>query len=107
MAGMRVINRGTCRHCERPVIWGRLQNGRRRAFQSELVVASEVPERERFAVRKGGQAVIDLEGIKHDPQMLVLTPHYCREYFEHRQMRNVDRLSAMLPGDRSERPDWL
>ncbi|MCX5070848.1 hypothetical protein OOJ91_33930 [Micromonospora lupini] len=97
---MQVVNRGKCSDCKRPVIWGRLQNGRSRTFQPDLVKASEVPaEKERFAVRRGEPYVIDLEGIRHSPDMLVLVPHYCAEYRERRQNRNVDSLADLLPSD--------
>ncbi|KAB1110785.1 MULTISPECIES: hypothetical protein [Micromonospora] len=79
------------------MIWGVLQNGRNRTFQPDLVKASQVPEKERFAARKGKPYLIDLEGIDHDPNMLVLTPHYCAEYRTNRDLRNVESLSAMLP----------
>ncbi|MBM0201938.1 hypothetical protein JNW90_01545 [Micromonospora sp. STR1s_5] len=91
------MNRGTCTHCKQPVIWGVLQNGRSRTFQPELVMAHTVADKERFAVRNGRPFVVDLEGIRHDPDMLVLTPHYCAEYRTNRDLRDVDALANLLP----------
>jgi len=95
-----VLTRGICKYCEQEVVWGLLANGRYRSFAPELVTASEVPERERFALPRRGTYLIDLEGIRHDPSMKVLTPHYCASYKqakqEEREMRNVVRLADLL-----------
>ncbi len=96
---MPVVERGACGFCDGPVLWGTLQNGRRRSFQLEQMRASEVPEKERFAARKGQRYLIDLEGIPHNPDMLVLVPHYCAQYRRERDLRNVESLSDMLPKD--------
>lgn len=99
---MPVINRGKCGHCGQPVIWGKLRNGYNRTFHHELVPAHTVAEKERFAVRRGEPFVVDLDGVPHNPNMQVLTPHYCAEYRNSKLLANVEGLSEMLPPGQSE-----
>lgn len=87
-----VLNRGTCRYCRKAVIWGILQNGRARSFAPAPVPAASVVERDRFAVSKTYNRVVDLVGV--EPPAMVLTPHYCAEYGQRKL--HVDRAGDVL-----------
>ncbi len=41
-----------CPHCNRPIIWGTLQNGRARSFEPEPRLLRDVPAAEAFATRR-------------------------------------------------------
>lgn len=87
----RVLSRGRCSHCRKPVIWGLLQNGRRRTFEPEPQPVETVVERDRFHVSRRLGRVVDLVGVANPPSV-VLVAHYCREYADAKRLRNVARL---------------
>lgn len=96
-----ILDRGKCSHCHQPVIWGLLQNGRRRTFEPEPKPVNVIVERDRYAVSKRLGRVVDLVGVERPPA-LVLAAHYCAEYREARQTRGLDGLGdaidALFPG---------
>ena len=103
-----IIKRGTCHYCQRPVIWGLLQNGRWRTFQAEPIAAEMGAAEDRFAVSRSRRCVVDLLGVDPPPSP-VLVLHLCVEYAEARRMRGVsefgDELAtwvAASPTDRTE-----
>lgn len=88
----RILDRGTCGYCRKPVIWGLLQNGRRRSFQPEPMAAELVAEADRFAVSKHLRCVVDLLGVNPPPSS-VLVMHLCVEYAEAKRMRGMETLT--------------
>lgn len=77
-----------CSHCGGPIVWGTLQNGRRRAFNRRPVLANDVDPTARYAYSRRVRAVVNLDGERHCPP-LVLIEHACREYAEWRE-RQID-----------------
>ncbi|MFJ2087613.1 hypothetical protein ACIOBK_34160 [Micromonospora chokoriensis] len=57
--------------------------------------AIEVPEVERYAVRRRYNAVVNLDGEKSFPAE-VLVPHYCNGYRDERLMRGMESLHDMI-----------
>jgi len=82
-----ILRRGICPHCRQSVLWGLLQNGYWRTFQESFQPPEEVAERDRFAVSRRLNRVVDVPGT-HVPDQ-VLTPHYCAAYAETKLMRGV------------------
>lgn len=90
-----MLSRGTCGFCHRPVVWGMLQNGRRRSFEPELYPAADVAEGDRFAVHLRLRRVVDLLGHPNPPARVLLT-HRCLEYAKARQMRGVAAIADVI-----------
>jgi hypothetical protein len=89
------IRRGTCDYCQRPVLWGTLQNGRSRTFDPEPKRIGQVAPADRFAYSRRYRAVVCLDG-EPSPPALVHVPHYCAAYAEAKAMRGVERLIDVM-----------
>lgn len=89
----------SCKHCEQPIVWGRLQNGRNRSFDQRPARAADVAPADRYAYNRRYRAVVCLDGEPRSPE-LVLQAHRCREYVEARDearlMRGVEGLGDAI-----------
>lgn len=85
---MSALEPDTCTHCRQPVVWGTLQNRRRRSFDRKPVPAADVAPGDRYAYSRRIGAVVNLDGERNAPSR-VLVPHRCREYAEHRERQRI------------------
>jgi hypothetical protein len=95
MNDQRILDPGKCGYCHRPVIFGLLQNGRRRTFEPEPKPVNVVVERDRYAVSKRLGRVVDLVGIASPPSV-VLAAHYCAAYAEKKLMGRMAKADAAV-----------
>lgn len=82
-----------CTHCGGEVVWGTLQNGQHRPFNRQPVRPADVAPSARFAYSRRAGAVVNLDGERHPPE-LVLIEHACREYAEWRERQRLAKLHA-------------
>lgn len=91
----RILSPAKCPHCDRPIVWGLLQNGRKRTFEPDPKPVGQVVERDRYAVSKRLMRVVDLVGIANPPT-LVLAAHYCAAYAEKKLMGRMAKADAAI-----------
>lgn len=107
---MTALEPDTCTHCGRPVVWGTLQNRRRRSFDREPVPAAAVAPQDRYAYSRRAGAVVNLDGERRTPDR-VLVPHRCAQYAAWREEQRIaamaidhDTLIAAVSGGQPRRP---
>lgn len=89
----------TCAHCDNPIVWGTLQNGRPRPFNPHPVRLHDLPATEAFAYSRRARAMVCLDAEPHPPEM-ALGLHYCAQYIQKRaeemDLKNVTAIGEHL-----------